>query len=149
MKAGGPRRTGMRHIYWVVTALVASTSALAYTPAEERDFGEFAASGCRNRDGNFLIRGMVSSANEDTVVLSDPTDSRTTMSVTLPGRGPFARVRGAFGTSKHEASNQQLNELRESRTPVVVTLKCKGDGTPLAQEIRYINSDGTHAAISY
>jgi len=140
----------MKHIYLALTALVVSTSALAaYTPAEERDFGEFAASGCKNRDGDFIIRGMVSSANEDTVVLSDPTDSRSTTSVTLPGRGPFARVRGAFGTSKHEASNQQLNDLRMSRTPVVVTLQCKGDGTPLAREISYINSDGTHAAISY
>ena len=139
----------MKYIYLVVTALAASTSAIAYTPAEERDFGEFAASGCRNRDGDFIIRGMVSSANENTLVLSDPTNSRSTTSVTLPGRGPFARVRGAFGTSKQEASNQQLNELRFSATPVVVTLKCKGDGTPLAQEISYINSDGTHGAISY
>lgn len=139
----------MKHIYLVVTALVASTTALAYTPAEERDFGEFAATGCRNRDGDFIIRAMVSSANEGTVVLSDPTNSRSTTSVTLPGRGPFARVRGAFGTSKQEAGNQQLNELRVSRTPVVVTLKCKGDGTPRAQEISYVNSDGTHAAISY
>lgn len=139
----------MKHIFLVVTALAASTTALAYTPAEEREFGEFVAVGCNNRDGDFIIRGMVSSANEDTLVLSDPTDSRSTASVTLPGRGPFARVRGAFGTSKYEVSNQQLNELRFSRTPVVVTLKCKGDGTPLAQEISYINSDGTHAAISY
>jgi hypothetical protein len=30
-----------------------------------------------------------------------------------------------------------------------VTLKCKGDGTPLAQEISFVNPDGTHAAISY
>jgi hypothetical protein len=140
----------MKHIYsLVVTALAVSTSALAYTPAEERDFEEFAATGCRNRDGDFIVRGMVSSANENTLVLADPADARRTASVTLPGRGPFSRVRGAFGTSKHEASNQQLNELRFSRTPVVVTLKCKGDGTPLAQEISYINSDGTHAAISF
>lgn len=139
----------MKYIYLAVTTLAVSTSALAYTPAEERDFDEFAASGCRNRDGDFIIRGMVSSANEDTLVLSDPTNSRSTTSVTLPGRGPFARVRGAFGTSKHEASDQQLNELRLSHTPVVVTLKCKGDGTPLAQEISFVNPDGTHAAISY
>jgi hypothetical protein len=133
----------------VVAALAASTSALAYTPAEERAFDDFAATGCRNRDGDFIIRGMVSSANEDTLVLSDPADSRSTASIALPGRGPFARVRGAFGTSKHEASNQQLNELRSSHTPVVVTLKCKGDGTPLAQEISYVNADGTRAAISF
>lgn len=91
----------------------------------------------------------MSSANEDTVVLSDPSDSRSTMSVTLPGRGPFARVKGVFGTSKYEASNRQLNELRLSHTAVVVTLKCKGDGTPLAREISYVSADGTHAAISY
>jgi hypothetical protein len=139
----------MRSTYLVVAALAASTSVLAYTPAVEREFDEFAATGCKNRDGDFIIRGMVSSANEDTLVLSDPADSRTTASVTLPGRGPFARVRGAFGTSKHEASNQQLNELRSSHAPVVVTLKCKGDGTPLAQQISYVNADGTRAAISF
>jgi|SRR6185503_4034253 len=139
----------MKHLYLVVAAFAVSTSAFAYTPAEQRDFREFAASGCRNRDGDFIIRGIVSSANEDTVVLSDPSDSRSTTSVTLPGRGPFARARGVFGTSKHEANNQQLNELRLSNTAVVVTLKCKGDGTPIAREISFINPDGTHAAISY
>lgn len=139
----------MRHIYLAVTAIAASTSAFAYKPAEERDFGDFAASGCKNRDGDFIVRAMVSSANDDTLVLSDPRSSNSTASVTLPGRGLFARVRGAFGTSRNEASNQQLNELRMSQTPVVVTLKCKGDGTPVALEISYINRDGTHSAISY
>ena len=139
----------MRRIYLPVIAVAASTSAFAYKPAEERDFDEFASSGCRNRDGDFIIRGMVSSANEDTLVLSDPRSSRSTASVTLPGRGPFARVKGAFGTSRNEASNRQLNELRASQIPVIVTLKCQGDGTPIALEISYINSDGTHSAISY
>jgi hypothetical protein len=139
----------MKHIHWIAAALSASTAALAYEPAEERDFGEFAASGCRNRDGDFIVRGMVSSANEDTMVLSDPLDSRSTASVTLPGRGPLARVRGVFGTSKHEASDETLNELRMSRTPVVVLLKCRREGTPTALEISYRNADGSRAAISY
>lgn len=139
----------MRSIYLVVAALATSTSVFAQ-PVEEREFGEFAVAGCKNRDGDFIIRGMVSSANEDTVVLSDPANSRSTTSVTLPNRrGPFARVKGIFGTTKQEASNQQLNELRMSRTPVVVTLQCNRDGTPLAKEISYINADGTHAALSY
>ncbi len=139
----------MKHIHLMATALALSASAFADTPAEERDFEEFAAGGCKNRNGDFIIRGLVSSANEGTVVLSDPENSRITTSVTLPGRGPFSRVRGVFGTNKHEASKTQLDELRMSRTPVVVRLKCKGDSTPLAQEIRYLNSDGTHAANSY
>ena len=140
----------MRSLYLIVATLATSTSAFAYEPAQERDFAEFAASGCRNRDGDFIIRGVVSSANDETVVLSDPTNSRSTTSITLPGkRGPFARVRSAFGTSRQEAGNEQLNELRMRGTPVVVTLECNGDGTPLAREIRYTNSDGSHAAISY
>lgn len=140
----------MRHLILISTALVASGAvSAAYKPAEERDFSEFAASGCKNRDGDFIVRGLVSSANEDTLVLADPLNSRSTMSVTLPGRGPFARVRGAFGKSKHEASDERLNELRASDSIVQVTLKCKGDGTPLAQEINYANSDGTRASISF
>jgi hypothetical protein len=139
----------MRYGYFLATALAVSTSVIAYEPAEERDFGEFAASGCRNRDGDFIVRGLVSSATEDTVVLSDPANSRTTTSVTLPGRGPFSRVRGAFGKNKQEASKEALDELRRSRTLVVLTLQCKGDGTPLAQQISYVNPDGTHAAISF
>jgi len=139
----------MKRIYLVIASFAASTSAFAYKPAEEREFDEFVASGCRNRDGDFIIRGIVSSANEDTLVLSDPRSSRSTASVTLPGHGPFSRVKAAFGTSRTEASNQQLNELRLSQTPVVVMLKCKGDGTPIAVEISYINADGTHSAISY
>ena len=138
----------MKPIY-LVAAFAVSASAFAYQPAEQRDFGEFAASGCQNRDGDFIIRGIVSSASEDTLVLSDPLDSSSTMSVTIPGRGPFARASGVFGTSKREASDKLLHELRSSHTAVVVTLKCKGDATPMAREISYQNLDGTNAAISF
>jgi hypothetical protein len=129
----------MKHIYLVATALAVSTSAFADTPAEERDFDEFAAAGCKNRNGDFIIRGLVSSANEGTLVLADPTNSRSTTSVTLPGRGDGGR----------EATTQTLGELRADRTPVVVTMECKGDATPLAQHISYIHEDGTHGAISF
>ncbi len=129
----------MKHIYLVATALAVSASAFADTPAEERDFSEFAAVGCKNRNGDFIIRGVVSSVNEGTLVLADPTNTRSTTSVTLPGRGGRDR----------EATSQTLSELRSSRTPVVVTMECKGEGTPIAQEISYVNGDGTHSAISF
>ena len=83
----------MKNIYLVATALVVSTSAFADTLAVERDFGEFASAGCKNRDGDFIIRGLVSSANEGTLVLADPTNSRTTTSVTLPTRGGRGRAK--------------------------------------------------------
>jgi hypothetical protein len=129
----------VKRIYLMATALAVSSSAFADTPVEERDFGEFAAAGCKNRNGDFIIRGLVSSANEGTLVLADPTNSRTTTSVALPG--------GRGGS--REATNQKLSELRSSRTAVVVTMECKGDGTPLAREISYINLDGTNGAISF
>src|SRR5688572_30783374 len=140
----------MRHATLILTALAASSAAcVAYTPAQERDFSEFASSRCKNRDGDFIIRGIVSSADEDKVVLSDPRTPLSRVSVTLPGRTPFALVRGVFGTSKHEVGNERLKDLRASHSLVQVTLKCEGGARPQAQEISYANSDGTHAAISF
>jgi hypothetical protein len=129
----------VKHIYLVATALAVSASAFADTPAEERDFEEFAAGGCKNRNGDFIIRGLVSSANEGTIVLADPMNSRSTTSVGLPGGGGGDR----------EATVHTLGELRADRTPVVVTMECKGEATPLAQHISYIQQDGTHGAISF
>ena len=139
----------MKMLYLTSAAFLAASSAFAYEPAVERDFDDIASTGCSNRDGDFIVRGMVSNANESTVVLSDPLDSRSTVSVTLPGRGPFARAKGVFATSKFEASAERLNELRSTRTPVVVTLKCKGNGTPVARSFSYENSDGTQGSISF
>ena len=138
----------MRLFFLTTAAFLAASSAFAQ-PAVERDFDYIAATGCSNRDGDFLVRGMVSNANESTVVLSDPLDSRSTVSVTLPGRGPFARAKGVFARGKYEASAERLNELRTARTPVVITLKCKGNGTPIARNISYENSDGTQGSMSF
>jgi hypothetical protein len=131
--------TYVKYIYLMATALVASTPAFADTFAEERDFGDFAASGCKNNNGDFLIRGLVSSANEGTLVLTDPTNSANTTSVTLPGRGDGNR----------EATTQKLSELRAGRTAVVVTMQCDGDGTPLARQISYVDQGGRNGAITF
>jgi hypothetical protein len=127
----------------------AGCAAFSYEPAGEQEFQQIASGGCRNRDGDFIIRGLVSNADEDTVVLHDPDDPRSTISLSLPGRGPFQRVKGVFGRSKYEATDVQLNELRETGTPIVVTLRCQGDGTPLARSLSYLNEDGTRESISY
>jgi hypothetical protein len=72
-------------------------------------------------------------------VLADPMNSRSTTSVALPGGGGGDR----------EATTLKLGELRADRTPVVVTMECKGEDTPLAQHISYLHEDGTHGAISF
>ncbi len=131
-----------------VTLLVAY-AATAYKPAEERDFADIAAAGCKNGDGDFIVRGMVSSATEDTVVLADPADAESTLSLTLPGRGPLSRVKGFFAKGKYEAAHRRLDELRADRTPVVVTLKCHGNGTPAARNISYMNAAGLSESITF
>jgi hypothetical protein len=139
----------MKMLFMTTASLLAAGSAFAFKPAVEREFGDIAANGCSNRGGDFIVRGMVSNANENTLVLSDPANGRSTLSVTLPGRGPLARVKGAFTKGKYEASAERLNELRESRSAVVVTLECKGNGTPVARNISYEDRDGTRGSISF
>ena len=139
----------MKRILLIGTTLLVGSAAFAYEPAEERELSDIAANGCRDRDGDFIVRGLVGNATKDTVVLADPADERTSMSLTLPGRGPLARVRGAFGTSKHEAAEIRLNELRADGTPVVATLRCRGNGTPTARNISYFTADGSRESITF
>ena len=131
-----------------MTMFVAGAAA-AYKPAEERELSEIVATGCSNRDGEFIVRGLVSSATEDTVVLSDAADERTTLPIKLPGRGVFARAKGVFGTSKYETAEGVLNHLRDQGTAVVVTLKCRGKGTPSAMNIAYVLAGGEREAITF
>ena len=140
----------MRHLSLPLLVMSATgCSAFAYAPAGEQEFQQIASGGCRNRNGDFMIRGFVSDVDEDTVVLNDPDDARSTISLSLPGRGPLQRAKGVFGTNKYEATATQLNELREERIPVVVTLRCQGDGTPIARSLSYVNEDGDRESISY
>lgn len=139
----------MRMLVSTTAVFLAASSAFAFDPVVEREFYDIASNGCSNRDADFMVRGMVSNANENTMVLSDPLDARSTLSVTLPGRGPFARAKGWFTKGKYEASAEQLNELRAAESPVVVTLECKGNGTPVARNISYENSDGTRGSLSF
>lgn len=139
----------MRSFIFTTTALLAASSAFAYKPTVEREFADVVSRGCSNRDADFMVRGMVSNANENTLVLSDPRDEGSTISVTLPGRGPLARAKGVFTKGKYEASAERLNQLRSTRSPVVVTMECKGNGTPVARNISFANSDGTQASIAF
>ena len=55
-------------LFLLTTAVVlAASNAFAFKPAVEREFDDIASSGCSNRDGDFIVRGMVSNANENTL----------------------------------------------------------------------------------
>ena len=136
-------------LYLLCAAALASAGAFADQPAVEQDFSEIASDGCKDRGGDFIVRGMVSSANEDTLVLSDLSNSRSTLSVALPGRGPLAGLRGVIGKSREEKVYQRLQALHDNDTVVLVTLTCKGNAAPVARNISYRTADGAEESISY
>ena len=141
--------SNVRPILLACIALSVSGTVAAYKPAEERELSEVAATGCSNKDGEFIVRGLVSNATEDTVILSDTADDRTTMAIKLPGRGIFARAKGVFGTSKYETTEAMLNHLRDDSTPIVVTARCHGKGTPSALNISYVLEGGERESITF
>jgi hypothetical protein len=83
------------------------------------------------------------------MVLADPDDETNTLSVTLPGRGPVARVKGFFSKGKYQAAQQRLDELRAEHAPVVVTLRCRGNATPAARSIAYQTAEGSRESILF
>ena len=139
----------MRPFYVLSVAALATAWAFADQPAVEQDFSEIASHGCKNRGSDFIVRGMVSKANEDSLVLSDPSNSRLTLSVTLPGRGPLAGLRGVIGESREEKVYERLQALHDDSTVVTVTMTCKGDASPVARNISFRAEDGSEESISY
>ena len=139
----------MRPFYVLCAAALATAGAFADEPAVEQDFRKIAADGCKNRGDDFIVRGMVNTATEDTLVLSDLAGSRQTMSVALPGRGLLAGLRGVIGKSREEKVYQRLQALHDDSTVVRVTLTCKGQATPVARNITYRTKDGAEESISY
>jgi hypothetical protein len=136
-------------LYVLCAAVLATAGTFADEPAVEHDFGKIASEGCKNRGDDFIVRGMVSQANEDTLVLSDLSNSRSTLSVALPGRGPLAGLRGVIGKSREEKVHERLQALHEDNTVLLVTLTCKGNATPVARNISYRTADGSEESISY
>jgi hypothetical protein len=139
----------MRLFYALFAAALATAGAFADKPAVEHDLSEIASDGCKNRGDDFIVRGMVSQANEDTLVLSALSNSRRTLSVALPGHGPLAGLRGVIGRSREEKVHERLQALQDNDTVVVVTLTCKGNATPVARNISYRAADGSEESISY
>ena len=139
----------MRPFYVLCAAALVTAGAFADEPAVEQDFSEIASDGCKNRGGDFIVRGMVSKANEDTLVLSDLSNSRSTLSVALPGRGPLAGLRGVIGKSREEKVYERLQALHDDDTVVVVTMTCKGNAAPVARNISFRTEDGSEESISY
>lgn len=123
---------------------------MTYRPATQESLSKVVDDGCRSGD-TAIVRGQVSQAYENTVVLSDSTNPSTTLAIDLPGRGsPSATMHRWLGRSKYQLTAEKLNQLRAQGTPVTATIECKGPKVaPLARNIEFANADGTQVAIAY
>ena len=142
----------MRNIVLAITTalLAGGCASMTYRPATQESLSRVVNDGCRSGD-TAIVRGQVSQASENTVVLSDTTNPSTTLAIDLPGHGsPSATMHRWLGTNKYQLTVEKLNQLRAQGTPVTVTLKCKGSNvTPVASNIEFANADGTRVAIAY
>lgn len=136
----------------VATALAGCVSR-SYRPAIEQTLPRVVENGCGRSGDTLIVVGQVAQAYENSIVLTDVSNPSDTLSINLPGRGrpgPVATMRHWLGTGKYELTVEKLNQMRESGTPVTVTIECKGARvTPVARNIEFTNPDGTRVAIRY
>jgi hypothetical protein len=136
----------MKPVLCLSLALLASCAS--YQATREVSFATVAGGGCGG-DGQVLVRAQVANATENSIVLTDPGDSTSSMAVRLPGRGVVARLKGVVGTNKYEESHEVLTRLKADGSPVTVTLDCKGNTAPTARNLSYTDPDGSRSSISF
>ncbi len=136
----------MKPVLYLSLALLASCAS--YQATREVSFATVARGGCGG-DGLVIVRGQVSNATENSIVLTDPGEPTSSIAVRLPGRGVVARLKGMVGTNKYEESHEVLTRLKADGSPVTVTLDCKGNTAPTAQNLSYTNPDGSRSSITF
>ena len=129
----------MRLIHLAVSAaLLGGCGSMSYQPVQEVDFAHMAADGCVKAGDRFTITAQISSAYEQTIVLFDGADASRTLPVRLPEPGVGDRARGIVGTTRYETSQAKLLQLRETHTPVAVTMTCVDRGkAPVADRFSF------------
>jgi hypothetical protein len=122
-------------------ALLGGCGTTSYKPAYETGFDRLASEGCTRSEKRFSVTAQVNSATRENIVLWDGSDNSRTVAVQLPKQGAGTKVRGWFGKNRYEVSYDRLNELRESGTPITLSLHCdEARMAPIAD--RYSYSDG-------
>lgn len=125
----------------VAIALLSSCASTSYRPVQETDFDRWASAGCTRSGDRFAVTAKVSSATRENIVLWNGFDNSRTVSVQLPEQGARSRVRGWFGKNRYELSYERLNELRESSTPITVSLRCEAPRmAPFADRFSYFKN---------
>jgi hypothetical protein len=139
----------------VVVALAAVLTACASGGRKDgnadKAFYELATGGCSERGREMIVTGEVRRAKGDTLEMWDGDNSERTVSIHVPDAGGVVeKVRGALGTSKHEAAMDALDELADEDIPVTATLLCQGpDARPQALRLSYVDKEGERQSIDF
>lgn len=148
---GGNRARGG---WWIAVAILsmvgaAGCSSYAYDPVEKLDIGRLADDGCKKGE-RIAITAEVSQVYEDTFVLWDGDDPKTTYTLRFREPGFGRKTKGVFGKNRYESAYEALRDLMADREPVDVTLLCQGERkTPIATRFSYRDDDGEEIAYEF
>jgi hypothetical protein len=128
-------------LLFAAAALAPGCGSTTYKPVQEADFNRLVNEGCTRKDDRFAVTAQINSASRETIVLWDGYDSSRTIAVRLPKQGFGSRMQDKVGHSRYELAFDQLTELRLSRAPVTVTMRCEGaDRAPEADRFSYFEN---------
>jgi hypothetical protein len=141
----------MKPLYVAAAAVFAIGCAPTdYSPVEQVAFDRIPTAGCEREGDRFSTTALINSATRETIVLWDGRRAEQTVAVTLPRQGVASRVGEIIGESRYQVAVDELNELREARTPVAVTMLCRREGlAPEAYRFRYEREDGRTAELEF
>lgn len=134
----------------VVTSFaLAGCGGISYKPVSETDFNHLVTEGCSAKDVRLNVTALISAAYMETLVLADPSDTTRTVAVLMPKEGLWSKTRGVIGKSRYEVGLETLRRLKDSGSPVEVSLRCTAkDRAAIALRVRYVE-DGAEREIEF
>jgi len=130
--------------------LTVGCAGVSYRPVQETDFRQFASEGCTRAGDRFSTSALVSSASRETIVLWDGRDNTRTLAVRLPKQGVGSRMGAIVGKSRYDLGFTRLNELRESGTPIMMTMRCERKNmAPVADRYSYTDRNGQRVQFEF
>jgi hypothetical protein len=130
--------------------LAIGCAGVSYRPVQEIDFRRFASDGCTRAGDRFSTSAQISSATRETVVLWDGRDGTRTLAVRLPKQGIGSRMGAIVGKSRYDLGFTTLNELRETGTPITMTMRCeRANMAPAADRYSYLDRNGRRVEFEF
>ena len=121
-----------------LAAFMLGCSSLDYKPINSSEFASLVSDGCSTKDNRFNVRGRVSAAYKETVVLWDGVETGKTAAVRLPRQGIGSKIRGSVAKSRYDVNLEVLRRLQGTDQTASFSLQCDSkDRAPQLVRMRY------------